>query len=85
MSPILFRFTAVRQSSSKCIARIERVSQVHLISYVDVDNLTALDPVLDKIQEAGVYLIYHMRESVPNIKMTFNWHSVLRRETLTGI
>ena len=82
MSPILFRFTVVRQSSSKCIARIERVSQVHLISY---DNLTALDPVLDKIQEAGVYLIYHMRESVPNIKMTFNWHSVLRRETLTGI
>jgi hypothetical protein len=66
MSPPLFRFTVVRQRSSKCIAKIERVSQVHPI--LSFDNLTALDLVLDKIQEASLYLMYDMRGLVHNIK-----------------
>jgi len=54
----------------KGIANVERVSQVHPIP--SFDNLTSLNLVLDKIQEAGLYLMYDMRGSVPNIKL----HSV---------
>ena len=65
--PTFIQVHSGEANSLKGIVKVERVSQVHPIP--SFDNLTSLDLVLDKIQEADLYLMYDMRGSVPNITL----------------